>query len=484
MAQTRSTGHSTGQLLLCPSLPSPGDAGLRLRHPCHGCRRSGSANGCNSGSVALRSCLSHSTSTRGHAATSAWAPNPQSPCRPDPFASQEGCQLQVAAIGQEIARRRNRSCLTAQLALMFAVCRDSSRPRGTASSPTDITDAETAAMLRAFFNLAQRWKLNDREGRILLGWPAAPNLRSLEGRPDSSLPHLTRHPRAPLSDDGHSQRASLHVPGPVSRLHLVAQAKPCVRRRDRPQPASRRFHPRSGGSSSLPRHGTRRLVIPDIIRVRWPRTYRLVRSIYPPVDLFEDIADPADWELIAGRPSQDQTRGCATRWAQSTWCRRKDACRDRAPVGRWPPSATYPETGRAASATAPTASTTPATASKSHWRKRCSISTASCRQPPRSPPPRITVSLSAVWMRTSTTCAARWPSTPSSTRTITRPRGPSRVLRDGHASNGIVYPSVRHPAGRGRGGLLARCGWHPRPRQAPVLSLGRTPRRCMADIWR
>lgn len=46
-------------------------------------------------------------------------------------------------------------------------------PRETWSSPTDITDAETAAMLRAFFNLAQRWKLNDREGRILLGWPAA-----------------------------------------------------------------------------------------------------------------------------------------------------------------------------------------------------------------------------------------------------------------------------------------------------------------------
>ncbi len=46
-------------------------------------------------------------------------------------------------------------------------------PRETWCSPTDITDAETAAMLRAFFNLAQRWKLNDREGRILLGWPAA-----------------------------------------------------------------------------------------------------------------------------------------------------------------------------------------------------------------------------------------------------------------------------------------------------------------------
>jgi hypothetical protein len=34
------------------------------------------------------------------------------------------------------------------------------------------------------------------------------------------------------------------------------------------------------------------------VRVDWPRTYRIIRSIYPPIDLFEDIADPADWEAI------------------------------------------------------------------------------------------------------------------------------------------------------------------------------------------
>ncbi len=36
-----------------------------------------------------------------------------------------------------------------------------------------ITDAETGAMLRAFFNLVVRWRLTDRQGRILLGEPAA-----------------------------------------------------------------------------------------------------------------------------------------------------------------------------------------------------------------------------------------------------------------------------------------------------------------------
>ena len=37
----------------------------------------------------------------------------------------------------------------------------------------EITDAETGAMLRAFFNLVEHWALNDRQGRILLGGPAA-----------------------------------------------------------------------------------------------------------------------------------------------------------------------------------------------------------------------------------------------------------------------------------------------------------------------
>lgn len=33
--------------------------------------------------------------------------------------------------------------------------------------------------------------------------------------------------------------------------------------------------------------------------IDWPVSHRIIRTIYPPVSLFEDIADPADWELIA-----------------------------------------------------------------------------------------------------------------------------------------------------------------------------------------
>lgn len=39
--------------------------------------------------------------------------------------------------------------------------------------------------------------------------------------------------------------------------------------------------------------------VPELTRVHWPKATRIIRSLYPPIDLFEDIADPADWELIA-----------------------------------------------------------------------------------------------------------------------------------------------------------------------------------------
>lgn len=38
---------------------------------------------------------------------------------------------------------------------------------------------------------------------------------------------------------------------------------------------------------------------PPTRTLRWNKTYRLVPSRYPPIGLFERIADPADWEMIA-----------------------------------------------------------------------------------------------------------------------------------------------------------------------------------------
>lgn len=49
-------------------------------------------------------------------------------------------------------------------------------------------------------------------------------------------------------------------------------------------------------------------MIPATSHVQWKHTYRLIRSIYPPIDLFEDIADPADWELIASAEAKTNPR--------------------------------------------------------------------------------------------------------------------------------------------------------------------------------
>jgi hypothetical protein len=42
--------------------------------------------------------------------------------------------------------------------------------------------------------------------------------------------------------------------------------------------------------------------------VHWQKTYRIIRSIYPPIDLFEDIADPSDWEALASIESKTNPR--------------------------------------------------------------------------------------------------------------------------------------------------------------------------------
>ena len=32
-----------------------------------------------------------------------------------------------------------------------------------------------------------------------------------------------------------------------------------------------------------------------VAEIEWPSAVRIIRSLYPPIDLFEDIADPNDW---------------------------------------------------------------------------------------------------------------------------------------------------------------------------------------------
>jgi hypothetical protein len=46
--------------------------------------------------------------------------------------------------------------------------------------------------------------------------------------------------------------------------------------------------------------------------VQWPRYHRLINSAFPPIDLFEDIADPADWPLLAAGEARTNPRLAAT----------------------------------------------------------------------------------------------------------------------------------------------------------------------------
>ena len=50
------------------------------------------------------------------------------------------------------------------------------------------------------------------------------------------------------------------------------------------------------------------MVIPPLSRVRWKRACRLVRSTYPPADLFEDIAEPDDWQLLREAEAKTDSR--------------------------------------------------------------------------------------------------------------------------------------------------------------------------------
>lgn len=43
-------------------------------------------------------------------------------------------------------------------------------------------------------------------------------------------------------------------------------------------------------------------------KVNWKSAVRIIRSIYPPIDLFEDIADPADWPLIISAEQKTNPR--------------------------------------------------------------------------------------------------------------------------------------------------------------------------------
>ncbi len=45
-----------------------------------------------------------------------------------------------------------------------------------------------------------------------------------------------------------------------------------------------------------------------VAQIRWTGARRIIRSLYPPVDLFEDIADPEDWPLLIAAEQKTNPR--------------------------------------------------------------------------------------------------------------------------------------------------------------------------------
>ena len=45
-----------------------------------------------------------------------------------------------------------------------------------------------------------------------------------------------------------------------------------------------------------------------LAQVDWPGAVRIIRSLFPPIDLFEDIADPADWPLLVAAEQKTNPR--------------------------------------------------------------------------------------------------------------------------------------------------------------------------------
>ena len=54
------------------------------------------------------------------------------------------------------------------------------------------------------------------------------------------------------------------------------------------------------------------MVEPPVVEIEWKGAARIIRSHYPPIDLFEDIADPEDWGLLIAAEMKTNPRLMAT----------------------------------------------------------------------------------------------------------------------------------------------------------------------------
>jgi hypothetical protein len=50
------------------------------------------------------------------------------------------------------------------------------------------------------------------------------------------------------------------------------------------------------------------VTLPAVVEILWPKAVRIIPSRFPPIDLFEDIADPRDWPLIMAAEQKTNPR--------------------------------------------------------------------------------------------------------------------------------------------------------------------------------
>ena len=49
-----------------------------------------------------------------------------------------------------------------------------------------------------------------------------------------------------------------------------------------------------------------------VSKIEWNGAVRIIRSAFPPIDLFEDVADPADWLLLISAEQKTNPRVMAS----------------------------------------------------------------------------------------------------------------------------------------------------------------------------
>ena len=190
-------------------------------------------------------------------------------------------------------------------------------------------------------------------------------------------------------------------------------------------------------------------MIPRLARVRWRRTFRLIRSIYPPVDLFEDIAGSEDWQLLGSAeaktnprvrdgigainliPPERRVSGVGANWAMAPFCHVSSDRPSRFSDGSY--GVCYVGNRFEVALVE----------SLFHFEH---FMAATDEEPVTADYRELVGRMDAKFHDLRGT--VDFESALTEMSTITPPRNPlARDLHRNHASNGIVYPSVRHPAG-------------------------------------